>query len=184
MADKEFPADFAPKPEAASPPDKDKPKGGSSGRQERKPTGRPPGRSNAGSKTVIAIEEGLTDLFSGLALAAQVQGNDVAYVVLTSRGPKVAKAWAELARQNASVRRVLERMMTGGAWGGVILSSISLAMPLAQSYGVLPPGIPNPFQLTGEEWAEAAQMQTMRQQYEAQFAAAAAGNGNGDGTSN
>lgn len=174
----DFPDDFAPSPEAATPP-KDKPKGGSSGGKERapRPTGRPPGRSNAGSRTVVAIEEGLTDLFSGLALAAQVQGNDVAYVILTSRGPKVAKAWAELARQNVSVRRVLERMMTGGAWGGVILSSVSLAMPLAQSYGVLPPGIPNPFQLSAEEWAEAAAIQTRREQLRAQFEAAAAGNG-------
>ena len=167
-------ADAAPKPTAATPPagdDKTK-----SSPRDKKPTGRPAGRANASS--VAKIEEGLTDLFSGFALAAQFQGNDVAYVILTSRGPKVAAAWAELARQNASVRRVLERLMTGGAWGGVIVSTLSMALPLAESYGA---HVPHPFALSPEEVAHAMELRTMRDQVASAFAQN--GNGNGDGTS-
>lgn len=166
--------DTAPKPRAATPP-KDTAK--------EKPTGRPPGRANAAS--VGKIEEGLTDLFTGLALVAQAGGNDIAFVVLTSRGPKLARAWAELARQNASVRRVIERLMTGGAWGGVIMSSVSVAMPLAASYGVtLPPPLAlagSMFQLTPEEYAEAMQLRTMREQVASDFANANQNGNNGGG---
>lgn len=169
-------SDAAPKPTAATPPAEEKPK---SPPRDKKPSGRPPGRANAAS--VGKIEEGLTDLFSGFALAAQFQGNDVAYVILTSRGPKVASAWAELARQNASVRRVLERLMTGGAWGGVVVSTLSMALPLAQSYGA---HVPNPFALTAEEVAQAMELRTMRDQVASAFAQSNGnGNGNGDGPS-
>lgn len=164
-------ADAAPKPTAATPPAEEKNE--RKPPRDKKPTGRPAGRANASS--VTKIEEGLTDLFSGFALAAQFQGNDVAYVILTSRGPKVAAAWAELARQNASVRRVLERLMTGGAWGGVVVSTLSMALPLAESYGA---HVPNPFALTAEEVAQAMDLRTMREQVASAFAQT---NGNGNG---
>ena len=131
-------------PKVVKPPPKrdDKPPPSSNG------PGRPKGTANRG--TVANIENTITEFLNGVALAFSFQGNDVCAVVFTHRGPKVAAAWAELARQNPNVRKTLERLMQGGAWGGVAISTISLLMPIGQYYEVIPANIPI-FALSREE---------------------------------
>lgn len=121
---------------------------------ESKPTqGRPKGSTTkAPPKSVGKIEETLNSYIAGLAMAAAASGDDVSAVVLTIRGPGLASAWAELARINPGVRRALERLTTGGAWSGVIMSTLAVAMPIAEAKGVLPPNVPNLWKLSPEEY--------------------------------
>lgn len=147
-----------PPPDDKPPRAKTAPKTARSAGQEKR-AGRPAGGANR--TTVKGIEETLNDVMSVLSMAAIAQGNIEAGVILSSRGPKVSAAWAELARVNPNVRRVLERMMKGGAWGGVIFSSLTVAIPVAHSYGVLPAGVPNPFGLSPDEVTEVMKIRAM-----------------------
>lgn len=121
--------------------------------------GRPVGSTN--KSAVKGIEETLNDALGMAAMAVMASGNFEGAAIIGARGPKLAAAWAELARVNPNVRRVLEKMMKGGAWGSVVISTASIALPLAQTYNVLPQGVPNPFALTPEEFEQAQNMRTM-----------------------
>lgn len=127
-------------------------------------SGRPSGRANRTS--VERIENALNDGLAGIALALQFQGNDVAAVIVSERGPKVASAWAELARQNSNVRKTLERLLQGTAWSGVAVSTAAMVMPLMQVYGAYPANVPNPFGLTPAEIAKVELIRRARAEHQ------------------
>lgn len=88
-----------------------------------------------------SLQKRLEDWLGGLALIYKTFGDDYGAELVTDRAPHVAKAWAELAQQNPGVKRVLERLTEGGAWGAVIVSTSSLVFPLLAHHGILPPQI-------------------------------------------
>lgn len=49
-------------------------------------------------------------------------------------------AWIDLARQDPKVERMLKRLTTGSAWGGVIMAHASLVIPIMASRGIMPGG--------------------------------------------
>lgn len=83
-----------------------------------------------------SLEARLGELIGGFALPFAAMGDMHCAGVIAQRGPALAGAWAELAQQNAAVKRVLERMLSGGAWGGVIVSTLAIAVPMAQHHGI------------------------------------------------
>lgn len=95
------------------------------------------------------LEAKLTE-FVSFAGVAVFPLNQYDGIVLTVRGPALAHAWAELAKVNPTVQRVLERMVEGGVMGGVILATLSVAIPIAQNHGVAA-NLPLPFGLTGDD---------------------------------
>lgn len=54
--------------------------------------------------------------------------------------PGMARAWAQLARENETVRKVLYGLTYGGAWRGVAAATLPLCMALAAHHGLLPLG--------------------------------------------
>lgn len=52
--------------------------------------------------------------------------------------PALAASLAKLAEENASVRSNLERMLTAGAWSGVIAAVVPIAVSIAGNHGLLP----------------------------------------------
>lgn len=109
----------------------------------KKRRGRPPGSKNRTSYK--KIEDSLNEYIGGFALVFAMAGDQHCAAVIAQGGPNLAKAWAEVARQNEGVMRVLEKMMQGGAWGGVIISTLGIALPIMEHHHLLPAGIPNPF---------------------------------------
>lgn len=54
------------------------------------------------------------------------------------RGDTLAKALDHLAAENPAVKRVLEAMMTGGAWGEVVMVIAPMAVAILAHHGVIP----------------------------------------------
>jgi hypothetical protein len=76
-----------------------------------------------------------------------MKGDAYCGMVLAQRGPALVTSWIELAKVNDGVKRVLDRMSSGGAWSGVIMSTSAIAIPMAQHHGMYPEDWPNPWAL-------------------------------------
>lgn len=52
----------------------------------------------------------------------------------------IAEAWDNLARTNDNVRRVLRKLTAGGAWGGVLMAHLPIAIAIGSNHmpGVIP----------------------------------------------
>lgn len=95
------------------------------------------GRPTAGPARDLRAR--LEEWFSGMALLPMAVGDHYSAHIIASRAGHLAEAWADLAKTNPGVRKVLEGMLQGGAWGGVILASGSVLVPILGHYGLLPP---------------------------------------------
>jgi hypothetical protein len=143
-----FPPDDPPKTRAK----KDSPGAGPSGPSvtdtpKEPPRGRrkaqtddPPREAPASSPKArkAPLQAKLEELFASPALVYSFVGDEWAAQLIATRTPAMAEAWYELAKQNAGVRRILDRLVEGSAWGGVILSTMAVAVPLAQHHGLIP----------------------------------------------
>lgn len=76
------------------------------------------------------------------ALAYSIAGDDWAAGFVTERAPILAEAWYKLAQESPPVRRILVKLTTGSAWGGVIAASLMTAVPLLAHHGLLPFALP------------------------------------------
>jgi hypothetical protein len=54
----------------------------------------------------------------------------------------LAKALNNVAKDNPSVYKTLERMLTGSAWGAVIVATGAIVLPIAANHNLLPFAIP------------------------------------------
>lgn len=122
------------------------------------PPARPPGTATK------SLERRLTDFFAAFALPFAMSGDTHCATVIAQGAPRLAEAWGTLARESPAVKRVLDRMLEGGAWGGVIVSTLMIAIPVADHHGLYPKGLPNPFSILappthshGEQPTEATQ---------------------------
>jgi hypothetical protein len=80
---------------------------------------------------------------TGLAVASGDPRHGVAGQITAQLGPPMVEAWVQLARERASVYRVLTRLTEGGAWGGVIFTTFGMIYSQLQAYEVLPRDAPN-----------------------------------------
>lgn len=101
---------------------------------------RPPATARA--KT---IERRLEELIASFALGFAMMGDDYCANVVAHGAPHLAQAWANLAKESPAVRAVIERLLRGGAWGGVVISTLAIALPIAQHHNIYPQRMPNPF---------------------------------------
>lgn len=108
-----------------------------------------PGSSGQGpaarKPTTPKLQASLEDLFAAPALAYSMAGDQWAAEFVAERAPVLAKAWADLANESPAVKRVLTRLTTGSAWGGVIAASTMTALPLLAHHNLLPPQIAGAF---------------------------------------
>lgn len=58
-------------------------------------------------------------------------------MLIAAHGPNMAKAWSDLADESPKVRQVLEMLMTGGAWGGVLMAMTPVVMGIMANHGIL-----------------------------------------------
>lgn len=87
------------------------------------------------------LQQSLEELFTAPALIYAATGDQWAAEFVKDRGPVLAEAWANLAQESPAVKRVLERITQGTAWGGVIAATGMTVIPLVAHHGLLPPQI-------------------------------------------
>lgn len=93
------------------------------------------------------LQAKLEQFFAIPAMAFAAGGDHYSAELLAKRGPMVAEAWYELSRENKSVKRILEGLVEGSAWGAVIFSTLSLVVPIAKHKGLYRG--PDPFAFMG-----------------------------------
>lgn len=59
-------------------------------------------------------------------------------MIIRTYAPGMAKAWAELARVNPTVRKVLTGLTYGGAYRGVVAATLPAALAIMAHHGMLP----------------------------------------------
>lgn len=95
------------------------------------------GKSASKSKGKRSLERPLTDLFVSVgALVAPLDQFDSQCII--SGAPDLAKSLNQVAQQDPRVYRALERLTSGGAWGGVVVSAMPIILPIAAHHGMLP----------------------------------------------
>ncbi|MFG3244838.1 hypothetical protein [Streptomyces sp. NPDC048157] len=133
---KEAPAMDAPPP----PPPAD------SAPQQPKRRGRPPGSTDkAPRKTAASARKASTPSLEKRLAGSLTTVGTMACLVSPADGmtivqgvPALAASLAKLAEENASVRANLERMLTAGAWSGVIAAVVPIAVGIAANHNLLP----------------------------------------------
>lgn len=90
----------------------------------RKPAGRPP-----------ALETQLTEFFVTVGTLVSMV-NEADGLVIGANAQALGHAWAELAREDKRVKAALDKMLTGSAWGGVVMATGTVAMGIAANHGV------------------------------------------------
>lgn len=102
------------------------------------PDSPPPSLSGRQSARKPPLQRRLEEFLATPALAYSFMGDQWAAELITTRTPIMAEAWYDLSTKNPAVKRVLERLLEGSAWGGVVLSTMAVALPLAQHHGLVP----------------------------------------------
>lgn len=80
--------------------------------------------------TVLQVEAVLPGLAQGVGMYDEFDGE-----IIRIYAPGIAHAWAELARTNSTVRKVLFGLTYGGAYRGVIAASLPPLMAIAVHHG-------------------------------------------------
>jgi hypothetical protein len=119
-------------------------------RRQPKPSGEtpsdsspPPARPRAPRQP--SIEKQLEEFFGVIAVAIGTTGDMYCAGVVAAQTKPLAEAWGELARKNDRVREIIERMMQGSTWGGVIFATMVTVIPIAAHHNLWPKGMPMPF---------------------------------------
>ena len=87
-------------------------------------------------KAIAQDDQGRT-YYDGIAgLASMLDPFDAA--LIAGHAPTMAKAWSDLADESERVRRFLEMLLTGGAWGGVIVATMPVAIGILANHNMLP----------------------------------------------
>jgi hypothetical protein len=125
------------------------------------PPKRKPGRAASDSPsrtppTERQIREALDQTWVGLSIyVGSVRGDLHCSAIVAEKGPDVTAQLLELAKVNKSVKRALEAYATTGAWGGVIGSVMSMALPIMAHHDRLPAGIAARFNPPSDDGADA-----------------------------
>lgn len=91
------------------------------------------------------LQKSLEELFSAPALLYALKGDEWAEAHITEHAPRLAEAWYKLAQKNPAVRRMLENLTTGSAWGGVAVATGVTVLPLLAHHNALPGPLGNVF---------------------------------------
>jgi hypothetical protein len=97
-------------------------------------------RSTARKSTTPNLEKRLGSSLTTLGtLGCLVSPTDG--MVILQGVPALAAALAKLADENPAVRANLERMLTAGAWSGVIAAVVPMVIGIMANHGAMPPAM-------------------------------------------
>ena len=95
---------------------------------------------------VPSLEKQLEETFGGISMLVMATGDEYCAMHIAHQAKPLAAAWAELAKQNETIERMLRRMLEGSAWGGVIFVTAATVIPIAAHHGLYPKNFPLPFE--------------------------------------
>lgn len=98
------------------------------------------------------LTEFFTSIGSFVAIANQADG-----IAIIEGAERLAKALDAVAKDNATVYKNLERMVTGSTWGGVIFAASAIVVPILANHNLLPfqiPGFDTGETMPNADWAE------------------------------
>jgi hypothetical protein len=132
--------------------------GADTGQPERPPADRPPRRgrprkaatappadglepADRRPASIRKIQDGLVQLFTIAGLGTSMFVDDFDGQVIALNADRLARAWADLAQQSPAVRRALEALLMGSAWGSAIGTTAMVAIPVMVRHGIAPPEV-------------------------------------------
>lgn len=84
------------------------------------------------------LQKSLEEVFAAPALAYKMTGDEWATDFVKDRAEPLAEAWYNLAQESPPVKRILEKLTTGSAWGGVAIATGATVLPLLAHHQLLP----------------------------------------------
>lgn len=84
------------------------------------------------------LEQQLTDVYTSIAIPFSMFGDEFTSKLILKRASTLASSWVDLAQENPSVERVINQLITGSAWGGVIVTHAMVVVPIAAHRGLIP----------------------------------------------
>lgn len=118
-----------------------------------------PGSTSTKTGTPTKFHRELAEFMSLPALGFELAGHTYPAYVWNVRITKHAYAWGDLAEKNPALKRRLQAMMEGGAYGALVMTGLGVFVPILAYYGLYPKGMMNPFALSPEEVGEFEAMQ-------------------------
>lgn len=97
------------------------------------------------------LQARLQEAIGGLGLLV-VMVNEIDGLAIIQGAERLSISLDKAAKQNPSVRRTLEKALTGGVWAEVVFSVGAIAVPIALNHGLLPGSLLGHFAIptTGE----------------------------------
>lgn len=89
------------------------------------------------------LRDGIASIYTMAAMGATFAGDPMVGQIISDHADRAADAWLDLAQKDAKVRKLLEKLTTGSAWGDVAMVHISMAIPILATRGLLG-GFPMP----------------------------------------
>lgn len=87
--------------------------------------------------------------FTGIAgMVSMFNYQDGTIIAMNSEN--MAKAWANLAQNNERVKRYLEWMLSGGAWGEVFVATSPVILAIMMNHGISPQRLFGPIEVDHE----------------------------------
>lgn len=90
------------------------------------------------------LQPRLEKMFAGMGLMLAPIDSVCGMQIVQSSGP-LSEAFENLANQNPRVRKVLERLLSGGAWGEVFVASMPIIVTVLSHHKILPPAVTDMF---------------------------------------
>lgn len=90
------------------------------------------------------LREGVTGVYALAGMVTSIRCQVCGEHILTSAEDR-ADEWIALAEKNPSVKRALETLVSGSAWGGVVVGNIMVVLPVLIHHGVLPASVMRAF---------------------------------------
>lgn len=95
-------------------------------------------RSVSGGGRTPKLDKELTEMVTYIGMMVMIF-NQFDGMVVMQNAESTASAWAQLARTDKNVANVLNKLITGTAYSGVILATVKMAVPILANHGVVPP---------------------------------------------
>ena len=102
--------------------------------------------------STASLERQLKELFTTVG-GIVVMFDDVCGPVVIDNSERLAAAWAKAAEQNPRLKKMLESLLSGGAYGEVVIVTFMTLLPIFVHHGLVPPGLFGTAQ--EEEYADA-----------------------------
>lgn len=125
---KPFLRESLPEPGNVDPPTEDAAPKPPTAKKERKP---------ATTTRTTSLEKRLTEMYVSIGTMVIVADPTCGLAVVQA-APEIGAALDNLAKENKSVRKALEKMLQGGAWGGVIMAHFPIITTVLAHHGLLP----------------------------------------------